>query len=285
MILRHGRRRRYTTVDNACLEDERLSFRAVGLLAYLLSRPDGWNANYRHLVTVHSDGQRAVRSAMEELREHGYLEQHRRHDAESGTFVWECIIHEVAVDVDNPVDDVDNHGPCLPSARMDSARMQTARNSKDGRANTEQQSLSDVSGRASSSPEAEQEREIRVSPSRRPNDFDRWWAAYPRPEGYSDALRTWDLLAASTLPDIDVILTAVDAMILRLKTNNPGGDWARFAPAPTKWLKRGDYMSVMPGDQPARGPCAVCAVVEPCPERCRGPESGLIGSVDECVWA
>jgi hypothetical protein len=35
-------RRRFTRIDNTAIEDPRLSFRALGVLTYVLSKPDDW---------------------------------------------------------------------------------------------------------------------------------------------------------------------------------------------------------------------------------------------------
>lgn len=72
-VLRHGQRERFTTVSNDTIEDPRLSFKALGLLMFLLSRPDGWHVDYRHLAGTHADGEYATRMALRELEEAGYL--------------------------------------------------------------------------------------------------------------------------------------------------------------------------------------------------------------------
>lgn len=95
MILRRERRDRWTTVDNTAVEDDRLSFKALGLLVYLLSRPDGWSTNYRQLVRTHRDGEASVRSGLTELQQAGYIERRRIH-LDDGTFGWECVVRETA---------------------------------------------------------------------------------------------------------------------------------------------------------------------------------------------
>jgi hypothetical protein len=42
MIIRRKVNRHFTTVPNEPVNDEGLSFEALGLLTYLLSRPDDW---------------------------------------------------------------------------------------------------------------------------------------------------------------------------------------------------------------------------------------------------
>ena len=99
-IRRAPRRRRYTVVDNATVEDDALSFKALGLLVYLLSKPDDWQVNRDHLASTHTDGVAAVRSALAELEQAGYIvrEQGRRDD---GTGRWApgvCVVHERPAD-------------------------------------------------------------------------------------------------------------------------------------------------------------------------------------------
>jgi hypothetical protein len=96
MIERAPRRARYTTIDNQLVEDDRLSYRAIGLLVYILSKPDHWTTNRDQLAAVHQEGVTAVRSTLAELEQVGYLER-RRERTPDGMFVWRSIIHEVPV--------------------------------------------------------------------------------------------------------------------------------------------------------------------------------------------
>ena len=107
MIIRQQHRPQFTRVDNRTLRDENLSFRAVGMLAFLLSMPDVWSTNYRHLASVHTEGEHAVRETLKELERAGYLRRQRVHLG-SGKFDWEVRIYERPIrkaPVGNLVDD------------------------------------------------------------------------------------------------------------------------------------------------------------------------------------
>lgn len=151
MIVRVAHRARYTVICNTAIDDPRLSFQALGLLAFLLSKPDQWEVNYRHLATVRTgprgEGQHAVRQTLRELEEAGYLLRAKvRTDA--GTYVWVSTIYEAPVAVDEP---------CGGSPRLDN-RVRGSRG-LDGRRSSvsteeptpEEQSLSDTA-RSDSSP-------------------------------------------------------------------------------------------------------------------------------------
>ena len=73
-VLRVGRNEKYKTVHlKACEDDSRLSWKAVGLLWYLLSRPDGWKFFRRDLVGRHTDGRDSVARGLAELRCASYV--------------------------------------------------------------------------------------------------------------------------------------------------------------------------------------------------------------------
>ena len=94
MILRNPNRYRWTVIDNRILEDERLSWDARGLLAFLLSKPDKWNVNVTHLEGQSKAGRSKVRRILRELSDSGYLE-YRKARGKGGLFGGtEIIIHE-----------------------------------------------------------------------------------------------------------------------------------------------------------------------------------------------
>jgi hypothetical protein len=64
----------FSCISNRLLEDARMSFKAKGVLCYLLSRPDDWTVRTEDLVNRSTDGRHAIWSAMRELRQIGYAE-------------------------------------------------------------------------------------------------------------------------------------------------------------------------------------------------------------------
>lgn len=86
MIRLSARRGGYTVLDNS-LFSAGLSFRAMGLLAYLLSKPDNWQVSVSQLVeqvanSSHPDGRDAVYAVLAELRAAGFIERTRLQDAD-----------------------------------------------------------------------------------------------------------------------------------------------------------------------------------------------------------
>ena len=96
-ITRTPRRDHFTILPNDALEDTRLSYRARGLLGYLLSRPDDWHVDSTQLAARAREGRDAVRAAMRELEQAGYLIRIRSR-GDRGRWVTEIQV------VDEPVD-------------------------------------------------------------------------------------------------------------------------------------------------------------------------------------
>lgn len=64
----------WTALPAKLLGDDDLSFRALGVLAYLLSRPPGWETDSKRLAAgKRREGRDAIRSALKELEAAGYL--------------------------------------------------------------------------------------------------------------------------------------------------------------------------------------------------------------------
>ncbi|MFF2751712.1 hypothetical protein ACFVVA_40005 [Kitasatospora sp. NPDC058048] len=71
-IHRSAHTRAFTVLPNGLLQDRRLSYTARGLLADLLSRPDGWREDGRQMADSSPQGRGAVRRALKELKDAGY---------------------------------------------------------------------------------------------------------------------------------------------------------------------------------------------------------------------
>lgn len=77
----------FTTIRNAALRDERLSLKAKGLLAMMLTFPSDWTYRQSHLEKLSTDGRDALRAAVRELEACGYIRRHqtRSEDGRVGT--------------------------------------------------------------------------------------------------------------------------------------------------------------------------------------------------------
>ena len=67
----------FTQVANAALYDTRISFKAKGLYTYLYSKPDGWDFSSERIAHESLENRDAIRSALMELENYGYLIRHK----------------------------------------------------------------------------------------------------------------------------------------------------------------------------------------------------------------
>ena len=84
----------FVMIDKRIFTDKKLSYRAKGVLGYLLSRPDDWVVNMVDVANQSTEGRDAVITAVNELMKHGYVEriEHR----ENGRFKsYEYLVYEV----------------------------------------------------------------------------------------------------------------------------------------------------------------------------------------------
>ncbi len=76
----------YVIIDKRIAVDAALSWKAKGLMFYLLSCPDDWQVRVADLVKRSHDGETAVRSALRELEAHGYIVREQLTDPRTGRF-------------------------------------------------------------------------------------------------------------------------------------------------------------------------------------------------------
>ncbi len=90
MIIREerGNGNRYFVAGYDAIGESRLSYKAIGILMYVLSKPDNWEANEDDLVKRHDDGRASVRAGIAELIELGYMYRRRVVDDRGRVIRW-----------------------------------------------------------------------------------------------------------------------------------------------------------------------------------------------------
>ncbi|WP_417044792.1 helix-turn-helix domain-containing protein [Dysosmobacter sp.] len=78
-VFRSGRKQSFTVLYNSMLRDRRLSLKAKGLFAIMMSLPDDWQFSISGLASYTGYGKDIIRAAMLELKEVGYLVQEQVH--------------------------------------------------------------------------------------------------------------------------------------------------------------------------------------------------------------
>lgn len=90
VIVRRRVESNFTTLPNELIRDNRLSWKAMGLLVYLLAHPANFRLNLVYLARQRPSGRDATRSALRELEAAGYVRIERSHDSRGrfSTTTW-----------------------------------------------------------------------------------------------------------------------------------------------------------------------------------------------------
>lgn len=94
--IRRGPSRKYTQIDRVTINDKRLSFRARGILIWVLDKPDDWETNSEAIARQSDrEGRDAIRTAMLELKACGYAVYNKQQC--DGKWSTTITFHEVPV--------------------------------------------------------------------------------------------------------------------------------------------------------------------------------------------
>ena len=95
-VMRTFKNKNYTVMSNTHLRDKNLSLKAKGLLSVMLSLPDNWNYSIAGLVAICKENETAIKSALNELKENGYLivNKLKTSKATKGKIGYEYLIFE-----------------------------------------------------------------------------------------------------------------------------------------------------------------------------------------------
>lgn len=93
-IKRSKRQSPFVQIDKRALQDKNLSWKAKGLLSYLLSLPDDWQVYVNELKEHSTDGRDSTANALKELIKVGYVSREKKR-SEGGRFEgYEYIVYE-----------------------------------------------------------------------------------------------------------------------------------------------------------------------------------------------
>ena len=97
-IIRKDKKDNFTTIDNAYLQNKKLSFKAKGIMTYILSLPDDWVIYIDQLIATSKDGEGSFRSGLDELIKAGYIKRYPI--IEKGQIVaWQTEVYENIGDI------------------------------------------------------------------------------------------------------------------------------------------------------------------------------------------
>jgi len=83
----------YDMVLRQAMQDHQLSWEATGMLAYLISLPNGWAVKIEHIAKLRSAGRDRVRRILRELTDAGYLVR-RNERRDDGTFRYVTYLYQ-----------------------------------------------------------------------------------------------------------------------------------------------------------------------------------------------
>lgn len=84
----------YAQIDNKLINNRSLSYKALGILIYILSKPNDWEVYISDLIRE-NDKEKSVRSGINELIENNYMQRYRVYDKDTGKVThWETLVSE-----------------------------------------------------------------------------------------------------------------------------------------------------------------------------------------------
>ena len=222
-VIRVQRSVGYTVLPNGILRDTGLSLKSKGLFAIILSLPETWDYSVAGLATVAGCGRDAIRSALGEMEQAGYLTRTRSH-GEGGKFTG--VIYNIR-DQAEPLSGKPT--TVEPTLEKPSSENPTQLNK-------------DISNKdlinPHSPPEGDKlqrkkrQRRSKSVPDWKPERFEAFWDYYPRGEDRMGAVEEWDKLQ----PDDALI----DRMARALARQKASEEWQRGIGIPyaCRWLRK-----------------------------------------------
>lgn len=115
-IFKIEKNKNYTVMSNYHLRDKNLSYKAKGLLSFMLSLPEDWDYSLAGLCAISKESRDGIRSILKELQENHYLIIEKVRGAK-GYFEYNYLIYEKPLfnELNNDKGDPDMEKPYMDS--------------------------------------------------------------------------------------------------------------------------------------------------------------------------
>lgn len=205
----------FVMIERSIFENTGLSWRAKGLLGYLLSRPDDWSVCVADLVNRSTDGRDACYAAIKELGDAGYIIKSAR-PKQAGRFGgFEYVVFEKPVNVPQDVSPVGKtvYGKTV-SGKSDTTYNESTNNESTNNKNTN--TAAPIVADTTKKPKFDEDQ------------FEFFWSVWPKRVGKEAAKKAW---AKIKMTD-DLLITIIKAV------NTQKATWIdlQFVKHPATWL-------------------------------------------------
>lgn len=156
---------KYTALDNTIVKDSRLHWKTRGVFTYLWSLPSNWEFYVSEIAEHAPDGEEALRTALKELEQFGYLERKNKKNKAGKISGLEWILSDVPIDRHGGFpDDGKNRRPENPALQKKN--------------NTKEKLIT-------------KEKDNKLSAREIEEDFEKLWKLYPNKKGKKNALAAY----------------------------------------------------------------------------------------------
>ena len=185
----------YVIVDKAFLLNEKISLKAKGLLALMLSYPDNWQFYKAEIVQHTTDKENSLNSGLKELIENGYIVRKQRKD-ENGKFEgYEYHVYEKP-STEKP--STENPSTENPSTEKPSTENPILLNNK----NTKNKNTKNKNTKTTPSPELVSE-------------FKEWYSKYPHPRNEQQTMKNY--IKARKTYSAEQLMTALNNYLAEIE--------------------------------------------------------------------
>lgn len=214
----------YTTIPNAWARDSRLTMRARGLLLQLLSHAPGWRVSVESLVRDNPEGHHAVRTALLELEEYGYLVREQQVNAEGRFTSVDYTLTDPSITV---VGKSDSGGSDVGGSATKKEHLL-----EDHLPEPNEEPLAHAA--SGESPRQDKQQTIEEL-------FNQWWTEYPRKVGRRAARKAYEKVLLEEAAGWDLDYPARKFRLAAAAYAADPNREAAFTAHPTTWLNQGRW--------------------------------------------